>query len=117
MFRYFFIAITSYYIIHCSLLGQESPIKINSVTIAGNYSIPQKELMPLLRQRPSNFSFTFKGTSFNNRLLKIMAFKLVVMTVSKCTILIFNYKLIPPKTYNRSKYCLNVNINMWQISI
>ena len=84
MHRYFFyIAIISYYLICCCLLGQELPIKINNVKISGNNSIPQKELMLLLRQRPSNFSFTFKGTSFNNRLLKMDAITLKNYFISK----------------------------------
>ena len=88
MYRYFFIAIVSYCLIYCSLLGQELPIKINSVTISGNNSIPQKELMPLLRQRPSNFSFTFKGTSFNNRLLKMDAITIKNYFISKGFLLV-----------------------------
>ena len=39
--------------------------------------------MPLLRQRPSNFSFTFKGTSFNNRLLKMDGLTLKNYFISK----------------------------------
>ena len=38
----------------------------DTLSVPGNKSISKKELMPLLRQRPSNFSFTFKGTSFND---------------------------------------------------
>ncbi len=88
MYRYFFIAIISYYFICHSLSGQELPIKINSVTISGNNSIPKKELMPLLRQRPSNFSFTFKGTSFNNRLLKMDAITIKNYFISKGFLLV-----------------------------
>ena len=88
MYRYFFIAIISYYIIYSSLLGQELPIKINSVTISGNNSIPKKNIMPLLRQRPSNFSFTFKGTSFNNRLLKMDAITIKNYFISKGFLLV-----------------------------
>ncbi len=83
MYRDFFIAIISYCITFCALLGQELPIKINSITISGNNSIPKKELIPLLRQRPSNFSFTFKGTSFNNRLLKMDAITIKNYFISK----------------------------------
>ncbi len=83
MYRYFSIAIVSYYLVGYFLVGQPLPIKINSVTISGNNSIPKKELMPLLRQRPSNFSFTFKGTSFNNRLLKMDAITIKNYFISK----------------------------------
>ncbi|MEE3152875.1 MAG: BamA/TamA family outer membrane protein [Candidatus Neomarinimicrobiota bacterium] len=62
------------------------PIKINSVTISGNESISKKELMPLLRQRPSNFSF--KGTSFNGRLLKMDSFTLKNYFISKGFLLV-----------------------------
>tara|TARA_Y100000768_G_scaffold382895_1_gene364048 strand:- start:236 stop:2107 length:1872 start_codon:yes stop_codon:yes gene_type:complete len=83
VYRYFSIAIVSYYLVGYFLVGQPLPIKINSVTISGNNSIPKKELMPLLRQRPSNFSFTFKGTSFNNRLLKMDAITIKNYFISK----------------------------------
>ena len=44
--------------------------------------------MPLLRQRPSNFSFTFKGTSFNDRLLKMDSFTLKNYFISKGFLLV-----------------------------
>ena len=83
MFRYIFIVLWCYFLFFNLLISQELPIKINSVTIIGNKSISKKELMPLLRQRPSNFSFTFKGTSFNGRLLKIDALTLKNYFISK----------------------------------
>ena len=48
-------------------IAQEDQIDIRSVNISGNESINKKELMPLLRQRPSNFSFTFKFNSHRDR--------------------------------------------------
>ena len=71
------------YLIFCNLHAQEMIIKIKSVSIDGNQSIKKKELMPLLRQRPSNFSFTFKGRPFNNRLLKMDALTLKNYFISK----------------------------------
>ena len=88
MIKYFFIAISCYHFIFYSIFGQEIPIKIKSVTISGNNSISKKELMPLLRQRPSNFSFTFKGTSFNDRLLKMDSFTLKNYFISKGFLLV-----------------------------
>ena len=44
--------------------------------------------MPLLRQRPSNFSFTFKGTRFNDRLLKMDSFTLKNYFISKGFLLV-----------------------------
>ena len=88
MCRYFSIAVISYLLFYCSILGKESPIKINSVTISGNNSISKKDLMLLLRQRPSNFSFTFKGTSFNNRLLKMDAITIKNYFISKGFLLV-----------------------------
>ena len=66
-----------------NLSAQAETIKIKSVSIDGNQSIKKKELMPLLRQRPSNFSFTFKGRPFNNRLLKMDALTLKNYFISK----------------------------------
>jgi len=86
--KYFFIAISGYHFIFYSIFSQALPIKINSVTISGNESISKKELMPLLRQRPSNFSFTFKGTSFNGRLLKMDSFTLKNYFISKGFLLV-----------------------------
>ena len=88
MIKYFFIAISGYHFIFYSIFSQALPIKINSVTISGNESISKKELMPLLRQRPSNFSFTFKGTSFNGRLLKMDSFTLKNYFISKGFLLV-----------------------------
>ena len=88
MIKYFFIAISSYHFIFYSIFSQELPTKINSVTISGNESISKKELMPLLRQRPSNFFFTFKGTSFNGRLLKMDSFTLKNYFISKGFLLV-----------------------------
>ncbi len=88
MCRYFSIAIASYYLVGYCLVGEPLPIKINSVKISGNNSIPKKELMPLLRQRPSNFSFTFKGTTFNNRLLKMDAITIKNYFISKGFLLV-----------------------------
>ena len=126
MYRYFFIAIVSYYLIHCSIFGQELPIKINSVTISGNNSIPQKELMPLLRQRPSNFSFTFKGTSFNNRLLKMDAITIKNYFISKGFLLVdvkesyelkdeiadINFNIVEGKQFFVSKVTISGNKNL-----
>ena len=88
MCRYIFIALLGYFLIFYSLFSQEITTKINSVTISGNESISKKELMPLLRQRPSNFSFTFKGTSFNGRLLKMDALTLKNYFISKGFLLV-----------------------------
>ena len=82
MIKYFYIAILGFSIF-CNLIAQEEAIKIKSVSIDGNKSIKKKELMPLLRQRPSNFSFTFKGRPFNNRLLKMDALTLKNYFISK----------------------------------
>ena len=86
MLRSFFLAIIGCHFIFYSLFSQDLPIKINSVTISGNVSISKKELMPLLRQRPSNFSF--KGTSFNGRLLKMDSFTLKNYFISKGFLLV-----------------------------
>ena len=86
MLRSFFLAIIGCHFIFYSLFSQDLPIKINSVTISGNESISKKELMPLLRQRPSNFSF--KGTSFNGRLLKMDSFTLKNYFISKGFLLV-----------------------------
>ena len=71
MIKYFRIVLFGYLTVVSINIAQEDQIDIKSVNISGNESIKKKELMPLLRQRPSNFSFTFKGTLFNNRLLKM----------------------------------------------
>jgi len=84
--RSFFLAIIGCHFIFYSLFSQDFPIKINSVTISGNESISKKALMPLLRQRPSNFSF--KGTSFNGRLLKMDSFTLKNYFISKGFLLV-----------------------------
>ena len=85
------------------------PIKINSVTISGNNSIPQKELMPLLRQRPSNFSFTFKGTSFNNRLLKMDAITIKNYFISK------GFLLVDVKeSYELKDDIADINFNIYE---
>jgi len=129
--RYFSIAIISYYIIYCSLFGQELPIKINSVTISGNNSIPKKELMPLLRQRPSNFSFTFKGTSFNSRLLKMDAITIKNYFISKGFLLVdikesyelkdeiadINFKIDEGKQFYVSRVRISGNKNLSDIQI
>ena len=86
MLRSFFLAIIGCHFIFYSLFSQDLPIKINSVTISGNESISKKALMPLLRQRPSNFSF--KGTSFNGRLLKMDSFTLKNYFISKGFLLV-----------------------------
>ena len=92
-----------------SLLGQELPIKINSITISGNNSIPQKELIPLLRQRPSNFSFTFKGTSFNNRLLKMDAITIKNYFISK------GFLLVDVKeSYELKEDIADINFNIYE---
>ena len=131
MCRYFSIAIISYYIIYCSLFGQELPIKINSVTISGNNSIPKKELMPLLRQRPSNFSFTFKGTSFNSRLLKMDAITIKNYFISKGFLLVdikesyelkdeiadINFKIDEGKQFYVSRVRISGNKNLSDIQI
>ena len=126
MYRYFFIAIVSCCLTYCSLIGQELPIKINSITISGNNSIPQKELIPLLRQRPSNFSFTFKGTSFNNRLLKMDAITIKNYFISKGFLLVdvkesyelkdeiadINFNIIEGKQFFVSKVIISGNKNL-----
>ena len=88
MFRFIFIVFTGYLFIFYSLFSQKLPTKINSITISGNKSISKRELMPLLRQRPTNFSFTFKGTSFNGRLLKMDALTLKNYFISKGFLLV-----------------------------
>lgn len=86
MLRFFILAIAGWYLVFNPIFSQDLPIKINSITISGNQSISKKELMPLLRQRPSNFSF--KGTSFNGRLLKMDAFTLKNYFISKGFLLV-----------------------------
>lgn len=86
MLRFFILAIAGCYLVFNSIYSQDLPIKINSITISGNQSISKKELMPLLRQRPSNFSF--KGTSFNGRLLKMDSFTLKNYFISKGFLLV-----------------------------
>ena len=83
MIKYIRIVLFGYLTFFSIILAQEYQIDIRSVNIIGNESIKKKELMPLLRQRPSNFSFTFKGTSFNNRLLKMDALTLKNYFISK----------------------------------
>tara|TARA_B110000196_G_scaffold320369_1_gene342437 strand:+ start:11873 stop:13738 length:1866 start_codon:yes stop_codon:yes gene_type:complete len=84
--RFFILAIAGWYLVFNPIFSQDLPIKINSITISGNQSISKKELMPLLRQRRSNFSF--KGTSFNGRLLKMDAFTLKNYFISKGFLLV-----------------------------
>ena len=86
MLRFFILAIAGCYLVLNSIYSQDLAIKINSITISGNQSISKKELMPLLRQRPSNFSF--KGTSFNGRLLKMDSFTLKNYFISKGFLLV-----------------------------
>ena len=86
MLRFFILAIAGWYLVFNPIFSQDLPIKINSITISGNQSISKKELMPLLRQRRSNFSF--KGTSFNGRLLKMDAFTLKNYFISKGFLLV-----------------------------
>ena len=86
MLRFFILAIAGWYLVFNLTFSQDLPIKINSITISGNQSISKKELMPLLRQRRSNFSF--KGTSFNGRLLKMDAFTLKNYFISKGFLLV-----------------------------
>ena len=88
MIKYTLIAILCYLPLCNGLIAQGDLINIRSVNISGNESIKKKELMPLLRQRPSNFSFTFKGTSFNNRLLKMDALTLKNFFISKGFLLV-----------------------------
>ena len=76
MIKYTLIAILCYLPLCSDLTAQSDLINIRSVNISGNESIKKRELMPMLRQRPSNFSFTFKGTTFNKRLLKMDALTL-----------------------------------------
>mgnify|MGYP003302021801 FL=1 len=83
MIKYIRIVLFGYLAFFSIILAQENQIDIRSVNINGNESIKKKELMPLLRQRPSNFSFTFKGTSFNNRLLKMDGLTLKNYFISK----------------------------------
>ena len=88
MIKYTLIAILCYLSLCSGLTAQGGLIKIRSVNISGNESIKKRELMPLLRQRPSNFSFTFKGTSFNKRLLKMDALTLKNFFISKGFLLV-----------------------------
>jgi len=81
--KYIRIVLFGYLAVISINVAQEDQIDIRSVNISGNESIKKKELMPLLRQRPSNFSFTFKGTSFNNRLLKMDGLTLKNYFISK----------------------------------
>jgi len=81
--KYIRIVLFGYLAVISINIAQEDQIDIRSVNISGNESINKKELMPLLRQRPSNFSFTFKGTSFNNRLLKMDGLTLKNYFISK----------------------------------
>ena len=83
MIKYIKIVLFGYLTVVSVNIAQENQIDIRSVNISGNKSIKKKELMPLLRQRPSNFSFTFKGTSFNNRLLKMDGLTLKNYFISK----------------------------------
>ena len=83
MIKYIRIVLFGYLAIISINIAREDQIDIRSVNISGNESINKKELMPLLRQRPSNFSFTFKGTSFNNRLLKMDGLTLKNYFISK----------------------------------
>ena len=83
MIKYIKIVLFGYLTVVSINIAQEDQIDIRSVNISGNESIKKKELMPLLRQRPSNFSFTFKGTSFNNRLLKMDGLTLKNYFISK----------------------------------
>ena len=83
MIKYIRIVLFGYLAVISINIAQEDQIDIRSVNISGNKSIKKKELMPLLRQRPSNFSFTFKGTSFNNRLLKMDGLTLKNYFISK----------------------------------
>ena len=83
MIKYIRIVLFCYLTVISTSIAQENQIDIKSVNISGNESIKKKELMPLLRQRPSNFSFTFKGTSFNNRLLKMDGLTLKNYFISK----------------------------------
>ena len=83
MIKYIRIVLFGYLTVVSVYIAQEDQIDIRSVNISGNESIKKKELMPLLRQRPSNFSFTFKGTSFNNRLLKMDGLTLKNYFISK----------------------------------
>ena len=88
MIKYTLIAILCYLPLCSGLTAQGDLINIRSVNISGNESIKKRELMPLLRQRPSNFSFTFKGTSFNKRLLKMDALTLKNFFISKGFLLV-----------------------------
>ena len=83
MIKYIRIVLFGYLAVISINIAQDDQIDIRSVNISGNESIKKKELMPLLRQRPSNFSFTFKGTSFNNRLLKMDGLTLKNYFISK----------------------------------
>ena len=83
MIKYIRIVLFGYLAVISINIAQEDQIDIRSVNISGNETIKKKELMPLLRQRPSNFSFTFKGTSFNNRLLKMDGLTLKNYFISK----------------------------------
>ena len=126
MINYRLTAAICYLAFLSELNAQEDLIKIKSVNISGNHSIKKKELMPLLRQRPSNFSFTFKGTLFNNRLLKMDALTLKNYFISKGFLLVdvkesaeidnniadINFDIIEGKQFFVSDISISGNINL-----
>ena len=87
--------------------------------------------MPLLRQRPSNFSFTFKGTSFNSRLLKMDAITIKNYFISKGFLLVdikesyelkdeiadINFKIDEGKQFYVSRVRISGNKNLSDIQI
>ncbi|MFL3014139.1 MAG: outer membrane protein assembly factor [Candidatus Neomarinimicrobiota bacterium] len=126
MINYILTAAICYLAFLSELNAQDDLIKIKSVNISGNHSIKKKELMPLLRQRPSNFSFTFKGTLFNNRLLKMDALTLKNYFISKGFLLVdvkesaeidnniadINFDIIEGKQFFVSDISISGNINL-----
>ena len=81
MIRKIYLILISYFLVSSFVFPDEDIIRINSVTIDGNESISRKELIPLLRQRPSKF--LFMGAVFNGRLLKMDALTLKNYFISK----------------------------------
>ena len=126
MIKYIRIVLFGYLTVVSVYIAQEDQIDIRSVNISGNESIKKKELMPLLRQRPSNFSFTFKGTLFNNRLLKMDGLTLknyfisngfLMVEVEETAIIKGNmadiyFEIIEGKQYFVSNVIIEGNINL-----
>ena len=81
MIRKIYLSLISCFLVISFIFPNEDIIRINSVTINGNESVSKRELIPLLRQRPSKF--LFMGAAFNGRLLKMDALTLKNYFISK----------------------------------